>query len=162
MSPVSRSWGKALRNAMVSGTTASFFSTISLGILGKHELDRAAAPVNGPSQWIWGRQAPFKNRFSWQYTVVGYVIHHAASVFWATFYEKYRGQWGPTESTRSLIVPAIVTTATAYVVDFYVVPKRFAPGFEQRLSKDALLIVYGIFALGLAGGALINRNSKRM
>ena len=51
MSPVSRTWGKALRKAMASGG-ASVLSTISLALLGKSELGRAAAPVNGPSQWI--------------------------------------------------------------------------------------------------------------
>jgi hypothetical protein len=158
MLPVNPKWGKTLRKAMVSGAVASVLSTISLAFLGKSELDRTAAPVNGPSQWIWGRHAPFKNRFSWQYTVVGYAIHHAASVFWAILHEKHQEQSAPAASRNALIVPAIVTTAAAYVVDFYVVPKRLTPGFEQRLSKPALFIVYGTFALGLAGGALINRH----
>ena len=161
MLPVNPKWGKTLRKAMVSGAVASVLSTISLAFLGKSELDRTAAPVNGPSQWIWGRHAPFKNRFSWQYTVVGYAIHHAASVFWAIFHEKHQEQLDPATGSGALIVPAIVTTAAAYVVDFYVVPKRLSPGFEQRLSKGALFIVYGTFALGLAGGALINRQCRR-
>lgn len=157
MSPVNWTWGKTFHKAAVSGSVASILSTISLAILGKSELDKTAAPVNGPSQWIWGRHAPFKNRFSWQYTVVGYAIHHAASIFWAILHEKHQEQLDPTVSSRALIIPAIVTTAAAYVVDFYVVPKRLTPGFEQRLSKGALFIVYGTFALGLAGGALITR-----
>ena len=161
MSPVNLRWGKTIRKAMVSGAVASVLSTISLAILGKSELDRTAAPVNGPSQWIWGRHAPFQNRFSWQYTVVGYAIHHAASVFWAIFHEKHLEQLDPEEGSGALIVPAIVTTAAAYVIDFYVVPKRLSAGFEQRLSKGALFIVYGTFALGLAGGALINRQYRR-
>jgi hypothetical protein len=158
MSPVNRTWGKTFRKALVSGAVASVLSTISLAILGRSELDRTAAPVNGPSQWIWGRHAPFNNRFSWQYTVVGYAIHHIASVFWAILHEKHQEQWDSAGSSRALILPAVVSTAAAYVVDYYVVPKRLSPGFEQRLSKGALIIVYGTFALGLAGGALINRH----
>jgi len=76
-----KTWGHAFRNALVSGTVASIVSTISLAILGKAELDKSAAPVNGPSQWIWGRHAPYQNRFSLRYTVVGYAIHHVASIF---------------------------------------------------------------------------------
>ena len=92
---------------------------------------------------------------------MGYAIHHAASVFWAIFHEKHQEQLDPATGSGALIVPAIVITAAAYVVDFYAVPKRLSPGFEQRLSKGALFIVYGIFALGLAGGALINRQCRR-
>lgn len=152
-----RSWNQAFRNGVVSGTVASVVSTISLTIFGKAELDESAAPVNGPSQWVWGRHAPYENRFSFRYTAVGYAIHHAASVFWATLYEKLRPHLSPIGSGTAAITPALVTTAAAYVVDFYVTPKRLTPGFEHRLSKRSLLMVYGTFALGLATAALVNR-----
>lgn len=113
--------------------------------------------MNGPSQWIWGRHAPYENRFSLRYTVVGYTIHHAASVFWAILHEKLRSRLNPARSKAATIAPAIVTTAAAYVVDFYVIPKRLTPGFEHRLSKHSLLMVYGTFALGLATVALMDR-----
>jgi hypothetical protein len=150
-------WGQAFRNGLVSGTVASIVSTISLAILGKAELDESAAPVNGPSQWIWGSHAPYENRFSLRYTVVGYVIHHAASVFWAILHEKFRSRLSPSSSATSVMAPAIITSAAAYVVDFYVTPKRLTPGFEHRLSKRSLLMVYGTFALGLATVALVDR-----
>ncbi|MDQ3187242.1 MAG: hypothetical protein M3Q16_12465 [Pseudomonadota bacterium] len=152
-----KTWSQAFRNGLISGTVASIVSTVSLAILGKAELDKSAAPVNGPSQWIWGRHASYENRFSLQYTVVGYAIHHAASVFWATLHEKLRQRLSSGGSTASAIAPAIGTTAAAYVVDFYVAPKRLTPGFEHRLSKRSLLIVYGTFALGLATVALMDR-----
>lgn len=159
-----KSWNQIFQNGLVSGTVASIVSSISLAVLGKRELDLGAAPLNGPSQWIWGRHAPYQNRFSLRYTVVGYAIHHAASVFWAVLFEKLRSQWGPTHSSADAIAPAIVTAAAAYAIDFYVTPKRLTPGFEHRLSKGSLFIVYGTFALGLAGAVLISnyRNpSKR-
>ena len=86
--PVKR-WEHAYGNALVSGTVASITSTVALSMLGKAELDKSAAPLNGPSQWIWGRHAPYQNHFSFRYTVVGYLIHHAASVFWATGMRNY-------------------------------------------------------------------------
>ncbi|MDN5836020.1 MAG: hypothetical protein L0H12_01555 [Nitrosospira sp.] len=155
-----KTWSQAFRNGLVSGTVASVVSTISLAIFGKAELDESAAPVNGPSQWVWGRHAPYENRFSFRYTVVGYAIHHAASVFWATWYEKLRPSPSPTDSGTIAIAPAVITTAAAYVVDFYVIPKRLTPGFEHRLSKRSLLMVYGTFALGLAAAALVDRYCK--
>jgi len=163
MAFINSEWDKTLRKAIVSGTFASVLSAISLAILGKYELGRTAAPVNGPSQWIWNRHAPFMNRFSWKYTGLGYVIHHMASVFWALFHEKYQDRLAaPTESRTEhqseVLVSAIAVRTTAYMVDFYVVPQRLSPGFEQRLSKGALLVVYGVFAAGLATGTLIHRS----
>ncbi|PTR17212.1 hypothetical protein C8R31_101371 [Nitrosospira sp. Nsp2] len=137
----------------------AFFPPFPLRFLGKSELNRSAAPVNGPSQWVWGRHAPFKNSFSLKYTVLGYAIHHAASVFWAILHEKLQEGFKAKNCT-AVIAPALAATAAAYVVDFYVAPKRLSPGFEHRLSKRALFIVYGSFALGLAGVAFLRLPDK--
>lgn len=150
-------WWKAIPNGVVSGTVASIASTISLLVLGRVELSETAAPLNGPSQWIWGMRAPFQNHFSFQYTLAGYAIHHAASVFWAILYERLRQRLlqGAQEKNKPLLAPAAVITTAAYVVDFNLTPRRLTPGFEKRLSKRGLFIVYGTFALGLAAGAWI-------
>ena len=158
-SPV-KSWRETFQNSLVSGSVASIASTISLSMLGKAELDKSAAPVNGPSQWIWGRHAPYQNRFSLRYTVVGYLIHHAASVFWALWYERLRQRLPVAESPSAVLAPAIVIAAAAYTVDFHLTPQRLTPGFEHRLSKRSLVAVYGTFALGLALTALLQRHPK--
>jgi hypothetical protein len=157
--PVKR-WKHAFGNALVSGTVASITSTVALSMLGKAELDRSAAPLNGPSQWIWGRHAPYQNRFSFRYTVVGYLIHHAASVFWAIWYEKLRQRLPPADTAIAVVAPAAIITTAAYAVDFHLTPQRLTPGFEHRLSNRSLLTVYGAFALGLAATALLGRYSK--
>ena len=154
-----KSWRDTFQNALVSGTVASVASTISLSLRGKAELDKSAAPVNGPSQWIWGRHAPYQNRFSLRYTIVGYLIHHAASVFWAVWYERLRQRLPAAENPAGVVAPAVATAAAAYTVDFHLTPQRLTPGFEHRLSKRSLLTVYGTFALGLAATALIRRYS---
>ena len=157
--PVKR-WRHAFQNALVSGTLASITSTVALSMLGKAELDRSAAPLNGPSQWIWGRHAPYQNRFSLRYTIVGYLIHHSASVFWAIWYEKLRQRLPPARNAMAVLAPAAVITTTAYAVDFHFTPQRLTPGFEHRLSKRSLLTVYAAFALGLAATALLDRYSR--
>lgn len=151
-----KTWRQTIQDAWVSGSAASIASTICLSLLGKAELNRLAAPINGPSQWIWGRYAPYENRFSLRYTLVGYLIHHAASVFWATLYEKLRQRMARADAAPA-VMPAAVTTVAAYIVDFHFTPKRLTPGFEHRLSKRALLMVYGSFAIGLAAVALGDR-----
>jgi hypothetical protein len=157
MSTLGKTWWKAIRNGFVSGTVASIASTISLLVLGRVELSETAAPLNGPSQWIWGMRAPFQNHFSFQYTLAGYAIHHAASMFWAILYERLRQHLlqGSQEKNKSILGPAAVITTAAYVVDFNLTPGRLTPGFEKRLSKRGLFTVYGTFALGLAAGAWI-------
>jgi hypothetical protein len=155
-----KSWRNAFQNALISGTVASVASTISLSMLGKAELDKSAAPVNGPSQWIWGRHAPYQNRFSVRYTMVGYLIHHAASVFWALWYERLRQRLPAAENTTAVLAPAVAIAAAAYIVDFHLTPQRLTPGFEHRLSKRSLLTVYGTFALGLAATILLKRYPK--
>jgi hypothetical protein len=158
--PIARSdktWRQTMHDAWVSGSAASIASTICLLLAGKAELNRWAAPINGPSQWVWGRYAPYENRFSLQYTIVGYLIHHAASVFWAIMHEKLRQRMAGADAATAAIVPAAVTTTAAYIVDFHFTPKRLTPGFEHRLSKGTLLTVYGSFAIGLAAVALADR-----
>jgi hypothetical protein len=162
MNTHSGTWRKAIRNGFVSGTVASIVSTISLLILGRIELGETAAPVNGPSQWIWGRYAPFENHFSLRYTVAGYVIHHAASVFWAILHERLRQHLSQEiqGKNKSILATSAAITTAAYVVDFNLTPRRLTPGFEKRLSKRGLFIVYGTFALGLATGALIGSRAS--
>ncbi len=155
-----KTWGHVVRKALISGAVASVASTIALSLLGKAELGKSAAPVNGPSQWIWGRHAPYQNRFSLRYTIVGYAIHHAASVFWAIWYEKLRQHFAPAKNVPAVLGPAVATAAAAYAVDFHFTPERLTPGFENRLSQRALLMVYGSFALGLAATVLVDQYCK--
>lgn len=153
MARSSKTWSQTIHDACISGTVASIASTICLSLIGKAELNKAAAPINGPSHWIWGRYALYEDRFSLRYTVVGYLIHHAASVFWALLHEKLRQRKARADTVAAVILPAVVTTTAAYIIDFHFTPKRFTPGFEHRLSKGGLLMVYASFALGLAAAA---------
>jgi hypothetical protein len=48
---------------------------------------RAAGPLNGPSQWLFGRRAAHRREADLAHTVTGYAIHHATSVGWAWVFE---------------------------------------------------------------------------
>jgi hypothetical protein len=141
-----KSWREAVRDALVSGSVASIASTAALALFGTKEIGDPAAPLNGPSQWVWGRHAKYRDGFTLNHTVVGYAVHHLASIFWAVLYEKARR--GP------VLRDAAITSAVASLVDFKLTPPRLHPGFEKRLSRPALAGVYAAFALGLAAGAL--------
>lgn len=56
--------------------------------------------------------------------------------------------------TPGAIIVSSVVTVLAYLVDFYVVPKRFTPGFEHILTKRSLLFVYLILAMSMVLGGV--------
>jgi hypothetical protein len=149
-----KTWLEAIRDGAVSGTLASVASAAALAACGQGELRNPATPLNGPSQWIWGRHAPWQDGYSLRYTVAGYAIHHAMSIFWAVLYEKWRGS--PAKgSSAGVVVPATATSALACFVDYRLTPDRLTPGFEKRLSRRSLFVVYALFAAGLAAGTLL-------
>lgn len=149
-------WTHALVDALWSGTVASIASTGMLAACGCLERNDASGPVNGPSQWVWGRQAARRRGFSLRYTVTGFLIHHAMSVLWATVFERVSRSRARASPAR-LFGAAAATSALACVVDYRMVPKRLTPGFERQLSRKSLFAIYGAFALALGGAALFAR-----
>ena len=143
---------EALRPAMVSGACASIASALVLAWRGRAELGNAAAPLNGPSQWVWGRHAKYRDDVDLRHTLVGYGIHHAAATMWAVPYELARHR---TNDPQRIAAIAAMVASIAAAVDFGPTPPRLRPGFEKRLSPRSLLAAYAAFAAGLAFPALV-------
>jgi hypothetical protein len=146
-----QSWNRTASDALWSGAWAAVASAVVLSWRGHREADDAAAPINGPSQWFWGRTAPSARGFSVKHTVVGYLTHHFAATFWALWFERVRERVGHPAAV------ALGTAAVANVVDYVFTPKRLQPGYERRLSKRSLALAYGAVALGLAASTLVRR-----
>lgn len=85
------SWRRAIRRALVSGSSASILSTAALMAGGQRDCSSTFAPVNAISHWLWKGRAIRQNGPSLRYTLVGYGIHHAMSILWAITYEKLAG-----------------------------------------------------------------------
>lgn len=153
--PAVGTWKQTLTEALLSGAVASTLSAAVLGICGRAENGSAAGPVNGPSQWVWGRSAARRRAATLRYTLIGYLIHHAMASGWALVHERCWGN-GRRDLKRELGLGA-ATAAVACFVDYRLAPKRLRPEFEQQLSRTSLLLVYASFALGLA----IVRSRKR-
>ena len=143
----------AWERMLLPGTFAALASAAALAWAGKRETGSAAAPMNGPSQWVWGRQAPYRNDATWRHTALGYGIHHGASLFWGVLFELFRRR--APQDVPGTVASAVTTAAIANVVDFKLTPERLTPGFEKRLSRRALFITYAAFAAGLAAGSLL-------
>lgn len=142
-------WTRTLERAAISGTAAAVLSTLALAVLGRREAGATLAPINAISHWYWGRKAARQDDASVKYTLPGYLTHHGASVFWAVVFERLFGRRARHDAATALATGATVATLAA-VVDYTMTPKRFTPGFEERLSVPSLVAVYAAFGLGLA------------
>lgn len=154
------SWNDALRDGALAGSLASLLSTAVLLAAGQRQDAQPTGPVNAISHWVWGDGALSKNGASLRHTALGYLIHHAASLFWSTLHA-----WafsGPRRSVRpaGALAQAAATAAVACFVDYRLTPHRLTPGFEHRLTRPQLTGVYACFALGLALGTLITARRR--
>jgi hypothetical protein len=150
-------WNTALRRGALGGAASSLASTAALALLGKGEAGSAFAPTNAISHWIWGGQAMRRDSASLRYTLPGYLIHHASATFWSVLFERACGEVLDRKKTALTIGVATTASAVACLVDYRLTPRRLRPGYEQRLSRPALALVYGMFGLGLAAGAMLSR-----
>ena len=152
------SWKKPAAAALVSGSLAAVTSTAALAARGARETNWPLAPTNAVSHWLFGDEAARQNRFTWRHTAVGYATHHVASLLWSFLYEKLFAERRARATPRQLVTDAVAVAAVACFVDYQLTPRRFMPGYERRLSRTSLALVYLAFAAGLAaGGAVLNR-----
>ena len=147
-------WKKALEEGLVAGSVASLTSALALAAAGRHENGFAAAPVNAISHWIWDRPALRVNRTTVRHTLVGYLVHHAASVFWGVLHARAWGMRREAKQPGPALAGAAAAAAVACFVDMRMTPDRLTPGFEHRLSIGSMAAVYACFALGLAAGSI--------
>ena len=150
-------WKIAMERALVSGTSASLLSTLALAATGKGEAGSVYAPTNAISHWLWGDKAARHDGPTMKYTLVGYAIHHASATFWAMLFERVVGQRLYRKDPLTTLAAATAASAVACFVDYQLTPRRLRPGFEKRLSKPSLALVYGAFGLGLALGTVLIR-----
>ena len=147
-------WGmpskQPYRQALVSGAVASVLSTAVLALCGQIENRRPAGPINGPSQWVFGRWAARVRQPSLRHTLTGFLVHHVMATGWAFLHERAFGEHKAQQPFSKRLGRAAVTAVAANIVDFQLTPKRLRPGFETQLSRKSLFAVYAAFAIGLA------------
>lgn len=153
-------WIGVVRSACLSGTFASLASTAALAVAARMEGKAAIRPINAISRWLNGDLAASYEGVDAAHTVVGYVTNHAASIFWAIFFEAWcirRRPVGPLPMLRD----AVIMSAIAAAVDYGPTPRRFRPGWELVLSKKGMAIAYAGLAVGLGAGALLVQSGRR-
>lgn len=153
-------WRKAFRRGVVTGSISSIGSAIALGLYGKWEGGTQYSAVNAVSHWVWGDPAFRKNGLSLRHTALGYLIHHASATFWAVLHEKWFGKNMDRMSAAPLLATSALMSGVACFTDYRLTPKRLQPGYEARLSRQSVLLVYCVFGLGLALGAHLVRRDE--
>lgn len=148
--------GNTVGKGMLPGALASVASASVLAACAKKESGSVFAGANAVSHWLWGDKAFRRDTASWKYTLVGYAIHHASALFWAGIFEQAAGKLLARRSPKTTLAASTVAAAVACFVDYRLTPKRLRPGFEQRVSRGSLALVYAAFGLGLAAGAWLN------
>jgi hypothetical protein len=151
------SWHTAFRRGLVGGATSSLLSTAALALLGRREAGSAYAPTNAVSHWIYGDEAFHEQTPTLRHTVPGYLIHHGSATFWAVLFERLCGRLLDRKNPATTLGAATAASAFACFADYQLTPKRFQPGYEAHLSRPSLAVVYGVFGIGLALGAMLSR-----
>ena len=136
---------------MAAGAGATALTTATILCLG-HERDASMwAPMNAVSHIAFGDEAAAHPELSTTYTGTGTALNAAAMFTWAAVHAGLM-QALPRRDLPTAIGAGIAVAATAYVVDYYVVPRRLTPGFEKRLDGRSLFWIYSSLAAGLAAG----------
>jgi hypothetical protein len=146
---------------LVRGTGASVASTAALMAISRRETGSSLAGINAVSHWAVGDADARRDEFTWKHTVVGLLTQQAASVFWALIHERLFVSRRRRPTAGRLAGEAAATSALALAVDYTITPKRFTPGYELRLSKPAIGVVYVAFAAGLVLGSLFLPPGRR-
>lgn len=137
------------RLIMIIGAVSSLAVTATAMVCGRAEGQSGWRPINAISHIAWGRKAAQKNLLTARYTGMGLLLNGVACGFWAWLYRHCRRSMRSPDSFLLSVGSGVAISALAYVTDYYVVPRRFTPGFELTLSRRSFPWLYGAVAVGL-------------
>ena len=137
------------RLIVIIGAVSSLAVTVTAMVCGRAEGQSGWRPINAISHIAWGRKAAQKNLLTARYTGMGLLLNGLACGFWAWLYRHCRRSMRSPDSFLLSVGSGVAISALAYVTDYYVVPRRFTPGFELTLSRRSFPWLYGALAVGL-------------
>lgn len=140
--------------ARTARTGAALSATVLAAVASASAIEtgKPLAAVNAISHCVHGDVREYGDRATIAETGTGIAINSTAMFSWAFLWELLFGR----KSVKEAVVPALLGTGIAYLIDYHVVPKRLSPGIEKRLSWKAIAAVYGVLAATLALSPLWN------
>lgn len=151
----------SLAPALGSTAVATATTTASLLWLGKRHARTPWAPLDAVSHIAWGDRAFAREELDVRHTLVGFLLSLGAVAGWSALHALVVGRPMRTRFAIPLeLASGAAVAATAYVVDFKILPERFTPGFEWKLPRKPLRRLYVILAASLAAGSLLVRAAR--
>lgn len=132
----------------MTATAASTATSIAGVVLSKRDTGRLAAGFDATSHIVWGDEAYEHEEIDFKHTLVGMGLNVGAMWAWAAVYQMLP----PAHRLAGKLLKGAAVSALAHVTDYYVVSKRFTPGFEKKLSPRSMAKMYGVLAVSLALG----------
>lgn len=160
MTPLAHTVKDAGLSAALTGTVANLVLTAALAGLARAEGRHPLRALNAPSHWLHGEGAGKLRRADFSHTGVGVLTNHGASIFWALPLHLLLSRLGA-RSAPAILGGSALVAALAALVDYGLLPRRLAPGWEEALPKRSVAAAFGALAIGLAAGALLTRAIRR-
>jgi hypothetical protein len=144
-----------VRRSAQAAVAPSLLTTAAVALAGRMEDANATAPLNAVAHIPFGDKAFAEDEASLKYTGTGTALNVAAVASWAALYELTFGRAARRGNTMAGLLGGPAIAALAYVTDYYVVPKRLTPGFEERLSGPSMFGVYAALGATLPLASLL-------
>ena len=148
-----------LNRCLTTSAPAAAATTAMVAICGELEEGNSVAPLNAISHILWGESAARRDHASMKHTAAGVALNTLAITSWGATYEVVFGSAARKGNMKAAILGGISIAGLAYVVDYYIVPRRLTPGFEKRLSPASMLAIYATLALTLPLASILDRRA---
>jgi hypothetical protein len=142
MNPGSSQCAGLVRDCAIASTAV----TAMVMAAGHAETGTVWRAINAVSHILYGDRALAAHRFEPEVSLAGIALNAVSVSAWMVL---YRLAFGRTRWPGSLLT-GLVGALAAYGIDYYVLPKRFAPGFEECLSPRSVALIYTVLGLCLA------------
>ena len=137
-------WTTIIGNGLKTGLALAAATNAAIMLASDRELGAPWAAINDICHAVDGDEVTQPTGWSPRESLLGVFINGTAMAAWGVLYE---GALAATK-TKSGPVPGLLAAAVSYGIDYKLVPKRFTPGIERRLSGPSVLAAY--LALGVA------------
>jgi hypothetical protein len=148
-------FSEIVRRSAQAAVAPSLLTTAALAIAGRMEDANATAPLNAVAHIPFGDKAFAEDKPSLKYTLTGAALNVAAVASWAALYELTFGRSARRGNAMAGLFGGPAISALAYITDYFVVPKRLTPGFEERLSGRSMFCIYAVLGATLPLASLL-------
>lgn len=147
---------QSLTRGLKTGLALATATNAAIMVASDRENGSPWAALNCVAHIVDGDDKEQPRDYSPRESGLGVLVNGTAMSAWGVLYEGALLPFG----AKSTPITALVGAAAAYFIDYKIVPKRFTPGIERRLSHRSVLVSYAALAAALALSPLWNRGPE--